>query len=198
MKGQRLDEFYDCINEIEEILEKNNNVLSNLKMKSEGIRSRQIGALLMYILEKQKPKLKYQLLSGNAFNPVRSTTLSSGIDVFSPTAYVVESNTDILIPLDLRFEIPVGYDLVVHNKSGVSTKKKLLKGAELIDCDYRGNCHIHLFNLSDKDMLIEVGENIAQLVLRKVCLSKLEKVDNISINTERGEGGFGSTGTMNG
>lgn len=138
--------------------------------------------------------LKFQKLSENAYAPIRATKGSSGIDVFSPIDVTIQQRSDYLIPLDIRFEIPKGYDLAVYNKSGISTKKKLDKGAELIDCDYRGNVHIHLFNHSDKPVEIKKGDKIAQLVMREVWLGEIKEVDTISIETERSQGGFGSTG----
>ena len=143
----------------------------------------------------EKPEsIKVQFLSENAYMPKRGTRSSSGIDVFSPIDVVISQRSDALIPLDLRFEIPIGWDLAVYNKSGVSTKRKLDKGAELIDGDYRGNVHIHFFNHSDKSVEIKKGEKIAQLVMREVWLGDIVKVDEISTDTERATGGFGSTG----
>jgi dUTP pyrophosphatase len=139
------------------------------------------------------PKLKYQKLSDNAVSPVRGTLGSSGLDVFSPIDIIVPKRGDALIPLDLRFEIPFGWDLSVYNKSGISTKKKLSKGAELIDSDYRGTVHIHLFNNSDVDVEIKKGDKISQLVMRQVWMGELEECE-IDINTTRGAGAFGSTG----
>ena len=98
-----------------------------------------------------------------------------------------------MIPLDLRFEIPFGWDLAVYNKSGVATKKKLTKGAELIDSDYRGTVHIHFFNNSDEDVIIKKGDKISQLVMRPVWMGEIEESFNISTETERGVGAFGST-----
>lgn len=145
----------------------------------------------------QYPNLKYQLLSENAKHPVRGTEGSSGLDVFSTNDYLVKPNSDVLIPLDIRFEIPFGWDLSVYNKSGVSTKKKLTKGAELIDSDYRGTVHVHLFNNSSTESInIVKGEKIAQLVMRQVWMGDLEQSENISIDTTRSVDGFGSTGTL--
>lgn len=146
-------------------------------------------------MHKHYPKLRFQLLNGNTFAPQRGTPGSSGLDVFSPKYYELAPRQDILIPLDLRFEIPFGWDLSVYNKSGVATKKKLDKGAELIDSDYRGNCHIHLFNNSDSWVVFNTGDKLAQLVMREVWMGELEQTDEISTDTERGQGGFGSTGT---
>ena len=81
----------------------------------------------------------------------------------------------------------------MYNKSGVSTKKKLFKGAELIDSDYRGNCHIHLFNHSDVDIEFKKGDKISQLVMRPVWMGDVVQVDELD-ETVRGAGGFGSTG----
>lgn len=142
----------------------------------------------------QYPPLKVQKLTRYAYLPVRGTEGSSGLDVFSTGNYEIPPYGDVLIPLDLRFEIPFGWDLSVYNKSGVATRLKLDKGAELIDSDYRGTCHIHLFNMSDKSVPINKGDKIAQLVMREVWMGTLEEVDSISTETSRGTNGFGSTG----
>jgi len=143
---------------------------------------------------KEYPVLKYKKLSENAKDPVRGTSGSSGLDVFSPIDCVVPARGDCLIPLDLSFDIPFGWDLSVYNKSGIATKKKLFKGAELIDSDYTGNCHIHFYNHSDTDVEIHKGDKISQLVMREVWMGELEEVSEIVKDTERGIGGFGSTG----
>lgn len=144
---------------------------------------------------KTYPELKYQLLTDTAKDPVRGTPGSSGLDVFSPIDIIVPKRQDVLIPLHIRFEIPFGWDLSVYNKSGVATKKKLTKGAELIDSDYRGTVHIHFFNNSDSDVEIRAGDKIAQLVMREVWMGDVKQVKEISTETDRGTGGFGSTGT---
>ena len=143
---------------------------------------------------KHYPVLKFQLLSKAAFPPKRGTKLSSGLDVFSPKDYAILPLEDVLIPLDIRFEIPYGWDLCVYNKSSICTKKKLNTGADLIDSDYRGNCHIHFFNQSKNIVYLKRGDKIAQLVMREVWLGYLQQVEEISTETSRGQGGFGSTG----
>lgn len=145
---------------------------------------------------KNYPVLKFQLLSENAIAPTRGTSGSSGLDVFSPVDVTIPGRGDALIPLDIRFDIPYGWDLSAYNKSGICTKKKLSNGAELIDSDYRGSVHIHFFNNSDVDVHIKKGDKISQLVMREVWMGEMEQVDNISVKTERGQGGFGSTDGM--
>lgn len=143
---------------------------------------------------KKYPTLKYKLLSENAKPPYRGTEGSSGLDVFSPIDCIIPAGKDVLIPLDIAFETPYGWDLSVYNKSGISTKKKLIKGAELIDSDYRGTVHIHVFNLSDSPVEIKKGDKISQLVMREVWMGNLEETNELDYTT-RGSGGFGSTGT---
>ena len=138
--------------------------------------------------------LKYQKLSTNAYGLERGTPQSSGLDVFSPIDFKIKRRSDILVPLDIRLDIPEGWDVSVYNKSGVATKKKLFKGAELIDSDYYGNIHVHLFNHSNKTVKFKKGDKIAQIVMRPVWLGDPNEVDFIDPVGERGEGGFGSTG----
>jgi dUTP pyrophosphatase len=144
---------------------------------------------------KNYPVLKYKLLSDKAIAPQRGTPGSSGLDVFSTGDFTINPFGSVLIPLDLSFDIPFGWDLSVYNKSGVATKLKLDKGAELIDSDYTGNCHIHFFNQEGVVKTISKGQKIAQLVMREVWMGELEETQEIIKETERGAGGFGSTGT---
>lgn len=143
---------------------------------------------------KYYPILKVKLLSKDAKMPTRGSSGSSGLDVYTPIDVDIMPRSDVLIPLDLTFEIPYGWDLSVYNKSGIATKKKLDKGAELIDSDYRGNCHIHLFNNSDDIIHFNKGDKISQLVMREVWMGDIVQVDEVDMNTDRGIGGFGSTG----
>ena len=140
------------------------------------------------------PILKVKRLSEDAKLPTRGTPGSSGLDVYSPIDFDIQPRGDALIALDLSFDIPFGWDLSVMNKSGVSTKKHLDKGAELIDSDYTGNCHVHLFNHSDEVVHFNKGDKLAQLVMREVWMGDIEEVEDLDKTTERGSGGFGSTG----
>jgi len=144
-----------------------------------------------------KKTIKFERTTTYAVLPRRGTPLSSGLDFFSPISLRVLPGKDVLIPLDLKCILPKGYDLVVHDKSGVSTKKKLKVGAKVIDNDYRGIIHVHLFNLSDQDVHIERGDKIAQGILRKVEFADVVEVPTgtITDDTVRGSGGFGSTGS---
>jgi dUTP pyrophosphatase len=144
---------------------------------------------------KEYPILKFKKLSKDAYTPTRGTPGSSGLDVYTPRDADIPARGDALIALDLAFDIPFGWDLAVYNKSGIATKKKLSKGAELIDSDYTGNAHIHFFNNSDTPVHFNKGDKISQLVMREVWMGELEEVDEIEKDTDRGAGAFGSTGT---
>ena len=144
-----------------------------------------------------RKQIKFERTTTAAILPTRGTPKSSGLDFYSPTNLRILPGKDALIALDLKCILPNGYDLVVHDKSGVSTKKKLKVGAKVIDNDYRGVIHVHLFNLSDQDVTISKGDKIAQGILRKVEFADVFEVPTgtITDDTVRGSGGFGSTGS---
>jgi dUTP pyrophosphatase len=135
-------------------------------------------------------------------SPVRGTPGSAGIDFFVPdelqrASRCVHPGDSILIPSGIKAEVPEGYALIAFNKSGVSTKKGLQVGACVVDSDYQGEIHIHLANVSDTNAYVYNGEKVVQFLLVPVSHCGLEEVDEsdlFSSGTERGEGGFGSTG----
>ena len=101
----------------------------------------------------------------------------------------------VLIPTGLVFEIPNGFELQVRPRSGLSLKKGLSipNSPGTIDSDYRGELKIIVINLSNQLVVIEDQQRIAQVVLCPVFQAQLEWVDELS-TTQRGTGGFGSTG----
>jgi len=131
--------------------------------------------------------------------PVRGTSKSAGIDFFIPNDFeciILRPGEDVLIPSGIKANVPPGYMLMAANKSGVATKSKLIKGAEIVDEDYTGEIHIHVFNVGKTNDILEAGKKIIQFILIPVNYEDVELVDQLdSIDTERGSGGFGSTGT---
>ncbi|MHA7863510.1 dUTP diphosphatase [Flagellimonas marinaquae] len=101
-----------------------------------------------------------------------------------------------IVPTGLFMELPVGYEAQVRPRSGLAAKKGItvLNAPGTIDADYRGNVGVILVNLSNEDFTVENGERIAQMVIAKHERAEWEEVENLS-ETDRGEGGFGSTGT---
>lgn len=138
----------------------------------------------------------------NVKTPSRGTQDSAGIDFYVPDDYIQEPKTlqpgeSVLIPSGIKANVPDGYGLVAMNKSGVATKQGLIYGAQLVDPDYTGEIHIHVFNVSDKPQTIQPGQKIMQFVLIPMSFENIELVDELpEKQTSRGSGGFGSTGVF--
>ena len=81
----------------------------------------------------------------------------------------------------------------VAPRSGLAAKKFIDVGAGVVDCDYRGPLGIVLFNFSDEDFEVKKGDRVAQFILERICMAHIVEVESLD-ETERGEGGFGSTG----
>lgn len=129
--------------------------------------------------------------------PHYETIASAGMDL---RANISESR--VLKPLErsivgtgLFIELPVGIEAQVRPRSGLAAKKGItvLNAPGTVDADYRGEIGVILVNLSNEDFTIENGERIAQLVIAKHERAEWVKVEELS-ETDRGEGGFGSTG----
>ena len=98
-----------------------------------------------------------------------------------------------LIGTGLAFAIPVGNYGRIAPRSGLAVRNSLHVGAGVVDADYRGEVKVLLFNHSDDDFEVKEGDRIAQMIIEKYTLTALEEVEELS-ETERGAGGFGSTG----
>lgn len=100
-----------------------------------------------------------------------------------------------MVPTGLFFEIPEGYEVQVRPRSGLAAKNGItvLNTPGTIDSDYRGEIKVILINLGSSDFTINSGDRIAQMVIAPVIQASFSIVENLS-QTERGSGGFGSTG----
>lgn len=141
-------------------------------------------------------KVKVINRSGNAL-PEYATALAAGLDVRADNAepIVLKPLERAMVPTGLFMEIPAGYEVQVRPRSGLAAKKGItvLNAPGTIDADYRGEVCVILVNLSNADFVVEKGERIAQLVLAKHERIDWENVNELA-SSERGEGGFGSTG----
>ena len=108
---------------------------------------------------------------------------------------VLSSLERVMIPTGLRIALPKGYEAQVRPRSGLAAKHGItvLNSPGTIDADYRGEICVILVNLSKDDFTINPGERIAQMVIARHESIEWNEVDNLD-STERGEGGFGSTG----
>ncbi len=131
--------------------------------------------------------------------PTRGTPGSAGIDFYVPDGFIasVAPGEDVCIPSGVKANVPKGYAFIAHNKSGVALKKKLAVGACVVDEDYQGEIHLHLFNQSNEYVQVESGEKLIQFLLVPVIYPEVKIVDEKNLfesSTIRGEGAFGSTG----
>jgi dUTP pyrophosphatase len=139
--------------------------------------------------------LKVVVLEENGFVPKRGTEYSAGLDLFSPVDAVIFPAQRMLIKLNISIELQVGTFAHILPRSGLALKNGIHVGAGVIDSDYRGNVGVLLFNFSDQPFNITKGDRIAQMVIQKYEMIDPEEVNNFSLSsTDRGAGGFGSTG----
>ncbi|KNC52553.1 deoxyuridine 5'-triphosphate nucleotidohydrolase [Thecamonas trahens ATCC 50062] len=137
--------------------------------------------------------LKVRKLSETAVLPVRGSPLAAGYDLASAHDLVVPAHGKALAKTDLAIAVPDGTYGRIAPRSGLAWKHFIDVGAGVIDADYRGNVGVVLYNHSDVDFNIAVGDRVAQLVLEKIATPDVVAVDDLDA-TDRGAGGFGSTG----
>ena len=130
--------------------------------------------------------------------PQYASLLAAGLDVRANNSepIVLEPLGRAMVPTGLFLEIPAGYEVQVRPRSGLAANKgvTVLNAPGTIDADYRGEVCVILVNLSSEPFTIEKGERVAQLVLARVEQLEWEEAESLA-ESERGAGGFGSTGT---
>ena len=136
-------------------------------------------------------------LSPDAKIPSYGSAEAAGADLYALTeeCVIIESGQTRLIHTGIAMEIPKGYVGLIYARSGLATKKGLAPANKVgvIDSDYRGEIMVALYNHSELPQSVENGERIAQIVLTPYLSASFSETDCLS-DTERGEGGFGSTG----
>ena len=130
--------------------------------------------------------------------PHYETAASAGMDLRAnlEASVILKPLERAIIPTGLFLELPVGFEAQVRPRSGLAAKKGItvLNAPGTVDADYRGEVGVILVNLSNEDFTIENGERVAQLVIAKHERAEWTEVHELS-TTDRGAGGFGSTGT---
>ena len=130
--------------------------------------------------------------------PAYATAASAGMDLRAAIEndIVIEPGVRALIPTGLRVAIPEGYEIQLRPRSGLALRDgiTLLNTPGTIDADYRGEIGVILINLSDRPFTVRNTARICQMVLAAVPQIEWEAVDELP-STERGDGGFGHTGT---
>lgn len=136
-------------------------------------------------------KLKVVLEPG-AIMPTRAHPTDAGLDLYSPVRQVIRANDWESIDTLVRVAIPKDHVGMITSKSGLMANEGITSRGT-IDCGYTGTIKAVLFNHSGKDYIVEKGQKITQLVILPIVTPKLELVDSLE-ETDRGVGGFGSTG----
>ena len=143
-------------------------------------------------------ELKIKKLRDNARIPKRATDGAAGMDLYACIGASITLNPGQLavIPTGIAIELPDNTCAAfLYARSGLGVKHGicLSNGVGVIDSDYRGEVCAGLCNVSDKPYVIEPGERVAQMVIAPVLTPEIVEVDELG-STDRGEGGFGSTG----
>lgn len=156
-------------------------------------------------------KLKIKRLSKTAITPTYGSTKAAGMDLYADIGYTTARYVDglravpgfitirphevVKIGCGFALQPPEGYAGYIYARSGLATKQHLRPGncVGVADEDYRGEYIIPLFNDGDEDQIIHHGDRIAQLIFMPYEQAFLTEVDELEV-TDRGDGGFGSTG----
>ncbi len=141
--------------------------------------------------------VRFRRVSELAHFPTRGSSAAAGYDLYAALAEPVHilPHTTVSIDTGLQFEIPEGYFAAIFARSGIAAREGLRPAncVGVCDSDYRGNYIVALHNDSDTERIVTPGERIAQMVVLPYLSVRFEETDQLS-DTERGAGGFGSTG----
>lgn len=138
-------------------------------------------------------KLKVVLDPG-ATKPTRAHPEDAGLDLYSREDAIIESGESWTFDTGVHVEIPVGYVGMIKSKSGLNVKHGITSEG-VIDAGYTGSIAAKLYNHGRFPVYIQAGQKISQLVIMPIVTPDLELVDSLG-ETERGNGGFGSTGAF--
>lgn len=139
--------------------------------------------------------IKFRRINPDAVLPAYAHDGDAGMDVRSVADIVVPARGRALVPTGLVMMLPLGYEAQVRPRSGLALKSGItvLNTPGTIDAGYRGEVGVILFNTGDGDFRVAKGDKIAQLVIAPVTRAEVSETFEVD-ETERGAGGFGSTG----
>jgi dUTP pyrophosphatase len=145
-------------------------------------------------------KLKVRKLHPEAKLPEKNNESDSGFDLFilkdedfNGEVFVLDSGKRKVFSTGIALQLPVGYGMLIKDRSSVAVEHGVHALAGVIDSGYRGEVKICLTNLSDKTHVFSKGQKVAQGVLHYVPICEVEEIEELS-ETERGDKGFGSSG----
>lgn len=136
-------------------------------------------------------KVKVKLLNGGIM-PVKKTRGASCFDCYANESVFILQGKRKKVPLGFALELPEGYEAVIRPRSS-GTINSIDTGIGTIDCDYRGEVSATIINNTESILEVQKGERICQMKIQESIFVELEQTEELS-ETERGDGGFGSTG----
>ena len=142
---------------------------------------------------KLQPILVGYLLDTDATVPCKAHKEDAGFDLYTPVGFTLEPHEQKTLDIGVKLQIPNGFYGQISSKSGIATKKQVTSRAGVIDSNYRGSIGVVLRNEGDEEVSFQRGDKIAQLLILPVPDVLMYGTDGLS-DTDRGEGGFGSTG----
>jgi dUTP pyrophosphatase len=145
-------------------------------------------------MDRQVP-VKIVLTHKDAQPPIYKTDGDAGADVRSVEEITIGPGNHAVVDLGFRMELPPGWEMQVRSRSGLAAKHGIfvLNSPGTIDSGYRGPCKVILQNMQTRSYTVKVGERIAQFVIKRAPTAAYSVVTELS-DSERGSGGFGSTG----
>ena len=135
----------------------------------------------MMSLEQPPPALQVKLLSPTAKPPTRGSAFAAGYDLYASSAATVPARGKALVDTDISIAVPAGTYGRVAPRSGLASKHSIDVGAGVIDADYRGPVKVLLFNFSDREFEVQIGERVAQLIVERVSSLFFFPLDRISM-----------------
>lgn len=131
-------------------------------------------------------------LDPGAIMPTRAHALDAGLDLYARETQVIPARGSAFFDTGVHMELPAGTEGDIRSKSGLNRKHNLFCTGT-IDEGYTGSIGVKLYNLGDSDYTVQAGDKISQLVIHPIVRPHMVLVDELD-ESERGEGGFGSTG----
>jgi dUTP pyrophosphatase len=187
-------EFQKLLKELEQTM---GEAIADMEVKEiEGVNLEELER--NFKIPRPKQKLTYEKINPNAVEPKYNYPSDSGFDLHSTSSVNIPPLGRMIVPTGIKLSIPVGYEIQVRSKSGLSLNQGLmvLNSPGTVDQGYTGEIKVIIFNTNSKDYLINNGDKIAQAVLCPVMCG--EVVDLINVEKiedgERSDKGFGSTG----
>ena len=138
--------------------------------------------------------IKIQKLHPDAILPKYACKDDAGMDFYALETTTILPQERKTVPTGIRMAIPSGYVGLIWDKSGIALKHGMTTIGGVIDAGYRGEITILLHNLSTQPFTIEKSQKIAQMLIQPVEQKEIIEVPELDMNTQRGQGGFGSTG----